>query len=368
MKKIKKQAAPKSALKRVQKNPAARSPVRGTVKPIHVPTNPAEPCGALDAVDPTETPYVVGMGITQSTLAKFADCRVACRYSLDGWGTDAPKRSLQFGTLMHAMLEALYGAWHAPGGPDVMTTFGAVARAHEKAAAKAGDDPKAVQADLAQAKALFPAYVERWARDDAKRKWVEVEQVFDVRWNGHRLRGKVDGLFEAKDGSLWILETKTASRIDDETMSQALAFDFQSLYYCEAIEGKFGARGDGRKIAGVLYNVIRVPQIGKGDDRGSDAFLARLREDVAKRPDFYFMRYEVAFPAKTRERFRIDLAAKLDVFARWMANDEDEPTFRNEQACRKRWNCEYLGACACGQIGPASGHKRNRKLFSELAE
>lgn len=228
---------------------------------------------------------------------------------------------------------------------------------------KDGNKPEAIQADLAMAKAIFPAYAERWGRDDGKRKWVEVEQVFDVRGPplGVRLRGKIDGAFEDRSGKLWILETKTASQISEDTLSQALAFDFQSLFYCHALEAKLK-----RPVVGVLYNVVRVPQIGKAMDKSSDAYVEAVRADVSARPDFYFARFELTYPRKVRERFAEELTAKLQEFIGWIARDL--PTYKNESACRARWTCNYLPVCACGGDPAAAGFKQNRELFSELKE
>jgi hypothetical protein len=237
-----------------------------------------------------------------------------------------------------------------------------VARAWEKTAAKAGDKPEDVQADLAKAKAVFPAYVARWHADDVKRKWVEVEQVFDILdFGDFRLRGKIDGVFEAKNAALWILETKTASQISEETLSQALAFDFQSLWYVHAVEKKLG-----RKVAGVLYNVVRVPQIGKGDDKSSGGFVDKVRADIDKRPEFYFVRFEIPFSKGARERFNLETESKLIEFRRWIAGEL--PTYKNEFACRAKWNCTYLPVCACGGDPVAAGFKQSGELFSELKD
>lgn len=313
-------------------------------------------------------PYDMSMGVTQSMIMQFTRCRVASRLSLDGWGSAAPKRATQFGSLFHALLEN----WYAGSieqrtlADEPLKVFQEVAKKWEVSAAKAGDDVRCVQADLAVAKVLFPAYVSRYAKEDGKKKWVEVEQVFSEPWEYDDglvipLRGKVDGAFEAKDGSLWALETKTAAQISDETLSLALAFDFQCLFYLFTLGQKLE-----RKFSGVLYNIIRTPSIGKNEDRSSEEFVTKLSDDLESRKDFYFVRYELAFPKGVRERFFADLEHKMDEFRMWM--EGKLPTYRNENTCRGKWNCEYLPVCAAGGDPVKAGFKQNKILFRELIE
>lgn len=317
--------------------------------------------------------YSIDQGVTQSILAEFVRCRVACRLMLDGWQSPAPKRATQFGSLIHALLQSWYEASSARSIPcskaDVeeaaLAEFQAGAKKWERMAAKAGDKPEEVQKDLAMARAVFPAYCVRYMKEDAKKRWLEVEQTFSAPWsmvNNQQVprRGKIDGAFEAKkDGSLWILETKTASQISDDTMNLALAFDFQSLFYILALESKLG-----RRVAGVLYNVVRVPQIGRGDDRTSSGFIQKVRDDIEARRDFYFIRYELAFSQKMRMDFFNELQAKLEDFRSWI--DGKLPTYRNESACRGRWNCQYLPVCAGGGNPGTAGFRQTAKLFGEL--
>lgn len=260
------------------------------------------------------------------------------------------------------MLQEWYGGACKSG--DAMKCFTTVAKKWEKTAQQAGDKVQDVQADLGMAKALFPAYVDHYRKSDAKKRWVEVEQVFDIPANENlpRLRGKVDGVFEyPKDKTLWALETKTASDINEETLSQALAFDFQCLFYLYTLGQKLG-----RPFSGVLYNIIRKPSIGRGDDKSSSDYVDKIREDIKKREDWYFARFELSFPQGVQARFLEELKIKLKDFREWW--NGNLPTYKNESACRGKWNCEFLPVCAAGGNPETAGFKRTRKLFSELTE
>ena len=48
---------------------------------------------------PPQTAYTIDMGITQSLIGDFQQCRQACRNRLDGWETTGSRRALDFGTL-----------------------------------------------------------------------------------------------------------------------------------------------------------------------------------------------------------------------------------------------------------------------------
>jgi hypothetical protein len=114
---------------------------------------------------------------------------------LDEWGSPAPKRATQFGSLIHLLLENWYAdsigrpiSCKAGAEELALTCFQRVAKTWEKLAMKEGDKVEDVQADLAMARAVFPAYVLNWLKDDQKRKWLEVEQGFDLILQGMRAR------------------------------------------------------------------------------------------------------------------------------------------------------------------------------------
>jgi len=315
----------------------------------------------------TPVGYDLDQGVTQSMLCNFIKCRRAAALALNRWGSPAPRRATQFGSLFHELLQEHYRGAGKKLPPSPELTFKNVAQSWERKALEAGDKTEDIQGDLACAKALFPSYVDRWRKNDEKKRWVEVEQVFDFMFrHGHkrfqqRIRGKIDGIYEAKDGTIWILETKTASQINEETLSLALTFDFQCQFYVVAVEEKLQ-----RKVSGILYNIIRKPSIGRGADKTSDAYVQLIKNDIASRPDFYFTRFELAFSSKQMARFRDELSLKLQDFQNWWLGDL--PTYRNEFACQAKWNCEYLPVCACGGDPKQAGFKQSKTLFSELLE
>lgn len=296
-------------------------------------------------------------GVSASLLSAFGECRVACRLGIEGWRAALPKRALQLGSLMHEAIEG----WTADGCPKGLTAatlVSAMGTAWRVKALKAGDDAKAVETDLFTVSALMEGYAKRWGAEDRKRKWLGVEKAFDVLWEGWRLRGKRDGVYRAADGSLWVKEIKTRSHLA-ESMTLALTFDLQSMLYVLATEAEMGER-----VSGVLYDVVRKPQLRVSKGESVEMYRDRVLEDVRKRPDHYFMRWPIAYGRAQLKRFCAQLHVKLNVMQRWVEQGMVE-TYRSEGNCISKWDCAYLRACATGTM---LGYAQTYRLFQETEE
>lgn len=304
-----------------------------------------------------KTGYKIEDGVTQSMLSTFLNCRQRSKFYLDGWDADLPKHSASRGDLIHLALEKWYQKPHA----DVSKFLMDIERQWLKAQLKRGNrDEQSKQNALAELFAIFPNYMKKWAVSDLKRTWVELEAVFDVKFHGFRLRGKRDGLFDYKlrRGKHWLFETKTKAQIDEIGLMDQLAFDFQNLFYLTALEVA------GTPAVGVVYNVIRSPNIRRGKNDDPEAFQKHIEAHIKKEGlDHYFKRYEVTYTDATIKRFKSDLRFKLEEFAAWV--EGKRPTYRNESACIGRMKCPFLGACASGSM---VGYISGRKLFRELEE
>jgi hypothetical protein len=318
-------------------------------------------------------------GVTQSLLKKWQSCRVSAAHYLNGWRAGLTKGSLSFGNLWHFLDAELHkavaaGKLKSHKEKSALTDFFAktMDRYERQQLKKIGGktDADQLQLDMAKAEAIFLAYCDFWPGDFERDRWLDVETVFDVRWHGRhtkqmwRLRGRKDGAFQTfigkkKKREKWLLETKTKGRIDnDDLLTDALSFDMQNLTYLTADAAEYP---DDPAI-GTLQNIVRNP--GQKFTTGTLAqYMLRVKEDVRKRPEHYFKRFEVAYPADDRERFEDELEMKLFEFRAWLKGDL--PTYRQEQACVGRWNCTYLGACASGSM---AGYSQTTKLFEELED
>ena len=312
-------------------------------------------------------PYRIEDGVTQSLLSSFISCRVRTRYTLDRWERIGTRKALSVGTLVHGVLEDYCTALMHPAGLEPGDeTGGLIHKSFARRAAK--ELPNISSAEATESflqtahamEAVTQEYAIHWG-DDRKRKWFALEEVFDVQWEGFRLRGKVDGAFLRGKKDAWLFETKTSGQIREDELSDALSFDFQSLYYLAVLQILYPQY----KWKGCLYNIIRKPQLRQKKGETIGGFMDRIQEDVHQRPEFYLNRFELVFPAAVQREFREQLRAKLTEFASWLSGDL--PTYRNESACRSRWSCDFLPACAAGGPGRPD-YVRTRVLFSELQE
>jgi len=127
-------------------------------------------------------------------------------------------------------------------------------------------------------------------------EWLKLEQQFNVPFllpDGRtiRLRGKFDGSFRCHRQKLWLFETKTKSRIDEEGLQDCLPLDIQVMLYLLAQQIIYGEQPEG-----VLYNVIRRPGQRRRVKEPLVEFFRRVADDVndPKRTDHYFLRWEMA--------------------------------------------------------------------------
>lgn len=298
---------------------------------------------------------------------------------LDGWCPEQTKDVLSFGTMVHWFLEHLYRdpyefipEWRQKEIADEGVTAQEFTKwtcweytqqvrknATEKGIIGEGDALVGGGETSAMARPLVEEYIDHWGEQDSKLSWIGLEQLFDVDFHEFRLRGKVDGIFSRPDGTIWIFETKTKGQISPEDIGRALKFDFQSLFYVTAVEIMLG-----KPVTGVLYNVLRRTQLRRGANEPESQFWNRISSDIHSRPDFYFYRTEAIFTPNRKKEFREILHAQLCEFKKWLEGDLH--TYPNETSCTMRkWNCEFLGACASGSM---AGYNQDGMMFSELEE
>lgn len=290
-------------------------------------------------------------GVTNSLLQKWLMCRQAARYYIDGLRSDRPKTKALLGSIFHELLEHWYMDGSCP--------FKKVeARLRDKFLEEGGD-LQMLESLLAQAHGLFEVYKEHWAKADAKKDWIETESVFDVEWEGWRLRGMRDGLYrDRKSKKLWLLETKTKSRIP-ESLDTSLVFDPQNLFYITATEAELD-----EEIAGVCYNIIRQPSLRQKQSENTADFFRRIKDDVADRQEHYFLRYELRYSKKQKDAFKNELLLKLDDMYMWTQGGQH--TYKAECSCARGWSCDYLERCANGGVG--GPYVKGGVLFEELQD
>lgn len=295
------------------------------------------------------------MGVSQSVMKKMMRCRQELLYHLQGWRSIRPKVALNFGDAEHHVLEDLYlniRNKRFKGVPTEKKLRPILKAAGKRAMKKAqqSSNPSVLEEQemiLAWLEALLHPYCQFWEKDFDHKLWLELESSFNVEWHGWMLKGRRDAIRLVKKG-LWVLETKTKGRISEATLSDALSFDFQNEYYVTGTDAELAARGDKRRIKGVLYNIIRRPGLKLGAKESLKEYAKRVRADVDKRQDHYFKRFEISYPEEEKERFRIELLMKLKELELILKGEL--PIYRRETSCEGKWNCDFLPCCASGTM------------------
>jgi hypothetical protein len=282
-------------------------------------------------------------------------CRLKVRERLSRIGTSP---ALYYGSLVHEVLDMYYShraeVVHSP--------KGMVDAAVEKLNDSLNGVQQETESHAAMALAVLPAYFRYWKRSDSKFSWLDVEHEFDLplrlpSGRESRLRGKIDGVFMLNKG-LWILETKTASKVEETALMDRLPFDLQTGLYLHAAHLITGIRPKG-----VIYNILRKPQLRQKKAEHFKAFWERTTADVAKRPGFYFLRYEIRRTRDEASRWLREFEAVLADLEQWHGGDQFH--YRNSNECQGRYgNCEFLPVCSRGDT---SNFTQRKVQFPELA-
>lgn len=139
--------------------------------------------------------------------------------------------------------------------------------------------------------------------------------------------------------STWVLEHKTTSQPigAGENFWARLQLGQQPSIYVDA------AIRLGYQVEGVLYDVLRKPDVRVRKDETPEAYGARTLEAIVADPDMYFRRGKVVRLSTERARALIDIKATTRAI-REQRRDVRWP--RNPDACERfgRW-CEYFDVC-----------------------
>lgn len=283
-------------------------------------------------------------GVSQSVLNAFLDCRELCRMStVLGYAEPGASWPLVFGSISHTVLELYYARLCHGQAPDMPADVDAAVaryRASDENATRQHDE----MAEEAQAilHVMMPEYQRRWRERDVRVTWVASEPEFRVPFDDYDMVGKMDGLFQENEEH-WILETKNKSRFN-QTYDLWLAIDLQLQYYLEAVRYVY------RIVpAGAVYNLIRRPERPTKKSESAAEFFAKLREDVRKRSDHYFVRFKARFSKAELDANHRSVHAKIKTFVEWFRSQDHsgrDPNY-NPGACNRfTKDCFCLESCA----------------------
>ena len=168
------------------------------------------------------------------------------------------------------------------------------------------------------------------------------------------IAGKMDDLAKV-DSRWWIVEYKTASRLDGSYFDR-LYVDSQITMYMYAAERL------GYNPAGVIYRVIRKPSIRKGQKETLEAFLERLKKDIEERPDFYFTERKLYRDKSDLAEFEQMLYTEAKLERKLVREGH---CYKHSTACSMYGACEYLPICM-GEVGAMDALYEHRDPHEEL--
>ena len=319
-------------------------------------------------------------GVTQGLLANFLTCPEKCRLAaVEGLTQIRTGGALAFGSLIHDVLDQVYSHVMRKKDCDNWETFttavmGIALRDKEKADRDAinergGTDPEALvmlEENYGMAEGILPGYLKKWSGDFNDVEWIALEQMFETpitfqMEDGEEvtltIRGKRDGVFRSrKSGRLYLFETKTKGRIDEDGIMDRLVFDLQVMLYLWSMWKDFGEMPQG-----VVYNIMRKPQLRQKKDESLKQFIDRIRFDTEARPDFYYMRYNSDIVGSDLVEWEKEFILILRQLVRWYRGQFN---WKNSGACAMGgFNCQFLPVCSRND---RSSFKTKEVPFPEL--
>lgn len=324
-------------------------------------------------------------GVTQGLLANFLLCPEKCRLSsIEGLSQIRTGGALAFGSLVHDVLDEVYTAAMEKGDCQDWKKFNlenlqdSLVRKEKQDRAilneTPGSDIEALQMleeNFGMAEGILPGYLEKWGEDFEEAQWVELEKTFEIKFEINMnpehdldiveliIRGKRDGGFRSKKSNqLWLFETKTKGRVDEDSIMDKLNFDLQVMLYLWSMWKEYGVIP-----GGVVYNIIRKPQLRQKKSENLREFIDRIKEDVKSRPDFYYIRYQSSIVESDLKNWEVEFIDILRQLVRWY---RQEFHWKNSSACSMGGvNCQFLPVCSRGD---RSSFRVKTTAFPELVE
>jgi len=300
-------------------------------------------------VDPLWTPE---QGISYSLLTKFMCCRQRFHLSsVQGWKPKGINIALEFGNMFHLMTEAQDMGISLDQMPTIVNNY----------LKPRLEDPNSDEFKLRDLSMMagvcivtFQEYVKYWESHysieikkgstsvdvlENEFNWIAKEQAFKFEYklpDGTKVNlvGKQDGEFSikklAKMGR-WLFETKTKGDIDEYGITKGLHKDMQTGLYMTAMQH------NNRAIpAGVLYNCIRRTRLKPRVKDTPIMFADRVREDIQKRPEFYFYRWSRLITEKELDEFqRYTLNPALFQVMQWWNSIKGNPMDPFSTPCKE---------------------------------
>jgi len=257
-------------------------------------------------------------GLSWSGMDKFATCREQFRlHYVEGWRKVAEDLPLTFGDAAHWFLakfnvdvngvamsekkiDELLKLYDAEWRRDNAVASPTAAETHEHV--------------LALCSAIWKEYALWWPEDRAK-KWKEVEDYWEMQYPVESprtiLKGYCDGAYYDDEG-LWLYETKTKGNVDEWLIQDSLVVDTQTQLYMWRFWKQVG-----ELPTGVQYNIVRRPAHRLKQNESLRSFVDRVRGEIRKDPEKYFLRITHHTSEEALQRFETEQLSQRVAEIEW---------------------------------------------------
>lgn len=282
-------------------------------------------------------------GISYSMLEDWMTCRQKAWFRINGIRPMGVAEPLIYGSIVHSILSRIHKfVKEQHGVPKRELVEKWVEESHEEWVAKnprsSAQALEIAELSTLQASAIMPQYVKHWEKDLLRFKWITIEELVKAPFNGTTINAIIDALTEDRKDQLWLHEHKTHSRISEGTLVDRIHFANQTLIYALVVQILYN-----RIPKGVYYNVVRRPSIKPKKGQPLNVFAKRLEEDVAERPDFYFVRFEVEIDEEDVARLSRELQTAIGEIQVWQTGSTH---YRNTSQCEGKYGaCPFLKIC-----------------------
>ncbi len=275
--------------------------------------------------------------ISATGLLAWLDCKRAAMYRKK-WEPIVVPAPMWYGRLFHSMLEL-----HVK--KPKLSAEAVVENILEHENEKAGEWGSYEQQDFelmsAKLEAVFPRYLDYWegnSLDYVAREWRF--SIPMLMWDNVILVGFIDGVYRTKNPKgFGVEENKTKGRIEEGQVFELLERDLQTCLYIWATEREHG------RCREITFDIARNPGMKMTKkDQSLSRLSRRIGEDIDKRPEHYFHRFEMPVDKNTTQAFEVELEAMCREYADWFRSGMPNTLFGNP--CVGRYGmCRYVPIC-----------------------